>query len=161
MTLKIKASIMPLFVLTTLFASGQTISKEQSFNVTGSYKYVGKTVKKGEDIYGYFGEIKVKQLEKEKIAMSFYLCKGAKSYNSGSFVDTLELKSNTAVYRASDCDSLCTLTFQFSKGGVTTIHKATDDDYNFTCCFGQGVIANGFFRKTSSKTPLIKEPLIN
>jgi hypothetical protein len=159
MTLRITTYLILFFASATLFAQSQVIPKSPKLDVTGSYKYVGKTVKKGEDVYGYFGEIKVKQLENGNIAVSFYLCKGAKSYNSGSFVDTLAINGNIAVYRASNCDSLCTLTFHFAKGGVTTIHKAANDDYNFSCCFGQRVIANGFFRKTSSKAPLIKDPL--
>ena len=160
MTPQNKLSILLLlFALLTLSVFGQTENKKPSLNVTGSYKYIGKTIKKGNDIYGYFGNIKVKQLNKNKIAISFYINMGAKSYNSGSFVDTLEFDANTAIYKIPECDSVCTLTFKFSTAGIKTIHKAANDDYNFSCCFGQGIYANGYFKKTSSSTPIIKEPL--
>lgn len=150
-----------IFLLVATFFSpmlfGQSLKNKDTLNVTGSYKYNGKTQKKNGEIYGYFGDLKVKQLDKKRIALSFYLCVGAKSYNSGSFVDTLTLVNNTATYKPLDCDSLCTLIFKFSKTGVTTIHKALDGNYNGSCCFGSGVIANGFFKKTSNKVPIIKD----
>jgi len=162
MTFQNKSTLLILlFTFIALSIFGQTKNKNLLQNVTGSYKYVGKTIKKGNDIYGYFGSIKVKQLEKNKIAMSFYISVGARSYNSGSFVDTLKLIGNTAIYKISECDSVCTLTFRFSNTGVRTFHKAANDDYNFSCCFGQGVKANGYFKKTSSKTPIIRDLLSN
>jgi len=154
-----KISILFFLVATflNLLSEGQSVKNIYQFNPTGSYKYDGKTQKKNGEIYGYFGDIQVKLLNENRIAVSFYLCVGAKSYNSGSFVDTLSLIGNTAIYKPLDCDSLCTITFKFSKGGVTTIHKALDGNYNGSCCFGSGVIANGFFRKVSNKIPVIKD----
>ena len=66
-------------------------------NPTGTYKLVSKTVTKNGETYGYFGEINVKLLENTKIAITLYVCKGALSYNSGSFLDTLNYQKNIAV----------------------------------------------------------------
>jgi hypothetical protein len=153
----VRIKLFLIFYLILLVSFGQKKEKQTAMNVTGTYRFEGKTYQKGEDTYGYFGSIRVKQLEKNKIAVSFFICKGAKSYSSGSFLDTLELKESSAVYKT-DCDSNCTILFKFTNNGVATIHKDADGDYNFSCCFGHAVIANGFFRKQSSKIPVIKDP---
>src|SRR5688572_16510806 len=93
-------------LLLPAWAVAQTKSNDRSLELSGTYKYVGKTYKKGEDIYGYFGSVKIKQISTEKIAISFYICKGAPSYNSGSFVDTLIVRQSKAEYKP-DCDSSC------------------------------------------------------
>ncbi|RYE19115.1 MAG: hypothetical protein EOP45_13105, partial [Sphingobacteriaceae bacterium] len=119
MTLQNKSTILVfLLAFMTSCVFGQTKYKIPVLNVTGSYKYVGKTIKKSDEVYGYFGNVKVKQLEKGKIAISFYINVGARSYNSGSFIDTLKLNGNTAIYKIPKCDTECTLTFKFSNTGV-------------------------------------------
>jgi hypothetical protein len=74
------------------YSEGQSVKNIHQFNLTGSYKYNGKTQKKNGETYGYFGDVQVKLLNENRIAVSFYLCVGAKSYNSDSFVDTLSLR---------------------------------------------------------------------
>src|SRR5690606_5175773 len=66
---------------------------------SGIYEYDGETVNKDGETYGYFGTIKVLRLDSNQILVSFYICKGAPSYNSGSFVNTLEYSNNRAIYR--------------------------------------------------------------
>lgn len=56
---------------------------------TGIYKLNNAIKKKDGEIYGYFGQIQVKKLNSEQIVMKFEVNKGAPSYNSGSFFDTL------------------------------------------------------------------------
>ncbi len=81
--------------------------------------------------------------------MTFYICKGAKSYNSGSFVDTLYYINNIAVHK----DESCITTFTFSTKGINV--KETSD----RSCWGQGVYAHGYFRRKSSKQPVLYDPL--
>lgn len=150
-----KLLLTPIF-LVSIVSFGQKKQATKVFSVTGTYRYDGETYRKGDDTYGYYGSIKVKQIGKGRIAMSFFICKGAKSYSSGSFLDTLVLNGSTAIYKT-DCDANCTLVFRFTKSGVITIHKDADGDYNSSCCFGHAVVADGYFRKTSSKTPIIKD----
>ena len=78
------------------FNFGQLVKPNDngSINPNGTYQLDEKTKIKNGDTFGYFGDIKVKLIDNGKIVMSFYICKGAPSYNSGSFVDTLIYKNN-------------------------------------------------------------------
>jgi hypothetical protein len=141
------------------FCSAQQQSSHRNtfINPTGTYELQVKTKIKDDDTYGYFGEIKIKLLHSNRIAMSFYICKGAPSYNSGSFVDTLEYKNNVAVYSDRyDPEKGCTVTFSFSRNKINVVEKA---NYDFGTCWGHGVFAFGNYRKKSSKSPVIKDPL--
>ncbi|WP_018343623.1 hypothetical protein [Cytophaga aurantiaca] len=133
-----------LFVVTVNSSFGQT-----TFDQTGTYEFQGKTTKKDGDIYGYFGTIQVKKLSDTKIVMTFFICKGAPSYNSGSFVDTLDFINNIVTYINEDCIT----TFTFSKKGINISEKSERD------CWGHGVVAHGYFRKISKKQPILIEPL--
>lgn len=117
----------------------------------GTYSLNGNLKKDGD---GYFGEIQVIKLDKNKIVMNFSICKGAPSYNSGAFLDTLQYQNNKAIFRGDAVDDpSCMITFNFSAKGVMVDEKT--DDYNFGCGFGHAVVASGFFKKTSSKIPSI------
>ena len=140
-------------VLLTVF-----VDKSSGYiNPTGTYTYVGKTEIVDGESYGYTGEIQVKTLAKKKIAMTFHVNKGAPSYNSGSFVDTLSYLNNKATWRDPAEDSTCKITFYFTKTGVTVIEETAD--FNSGCGFGHAVVAKGFFKKTSSETPVLVDPI--
>ncbi|WP_304344190.1 hypothetical protein [Chryseobacterium koreense] len=89
--------------------------------------------------------------------MTFEVNKGAPSYNSGSFVDTLIYKENKAIYTDVESDSTCRITFDFDKKGITV--KEITADYNSGCGFGHAVVADGFYKRISNKTPILTEPL--
>jgi hypothetical protein len=150
-----KFSILFLFVILTMSTDGQVNKVSTSINPTGSYKLDSKTTIKHGDTYGYFGELKIKLLDSSKIAISFFVCKGAPSYNSGSFIDTLKYLNNKAVYRTPEDDTSCKITFCFSNKGVTV--EQYQADLNFGCGFGHAVFADGFYKKTSSKIPVIDD----
>jgi len=139
-----KIVIASLLTLTLSVVSGQTL-----LNPTGTYVYQGKTTVKDGDTYGYFGTIQVKKITNSKIVMTFYICKGAPGYNSGSFVDTLDYKNNQAIYAEEGCVTI----FSFSKTRI-----AVKDTGNGSC-WGLGVVADGHFMKKSSKRPILIEPL--
>jgi hypothetical protein len=134
-----------LLILISNFSYGQDI-----INPTGTYVYQGKTTKKDGDTYGYFGTIQVKKISDKKIIMTFYICKGAPSYNSGSFVDTLEYIDNKAVFK----DEGIVTQFSFDNNGV----DIKEIEYN-GAYWGQGVYAHGRFKKKSKKEPILTEPL--
>lgn len=115
---------------------------------TGLYKLVAKTKIKNGDTYGYFGDIKVKLISDSSIVINFYVCKGAPSYNSGSFSDTLNFANNEAIFRTST-DVSCSVTFHFTETGVDVLERTAD--YNSGCGFGNAVIADGFYKKISAK----------
>jgi hypothetical protein len=93
---------------------------------TGTYNLVSKKTQKGSDIYGYSGEIQVKVLTEKKIIMTFNVNKGAPTYNSGTFVDTLDYMNNTAIYTNPIADPSCEITFTFSDKGVTVKERTSN-----------------------------------
>ena len=146
-----------IFVFAILLASDVKVFGQKIIDPTGTYLYNGNTTKKGDDVYGYSGQIQVKALRSNKIVMTFEVNKGAPSYNSGSFVDTLNYHHNKAIYTASEDDSTCKITFYFDTKGITV--KEETADFNVGCGFGHAVIADGRFRKISSRRPKLTEPL--
>jgi hypothetical protein len=142
--MKIKIIALLSLVILTSFSI-----KPQIVNPTGKYQY-GNTKLKNGKIYGYYGEIRVRKFLNDKVIVSFLFSKGAPSYNSGSFIDTLNFNHNKAVYKPDDYGS-CEVTFLFSEKGVAV----TTNNQKIDCGFGMGVVANGFFKKKSSKQPEI------
>lgn len=129
-----------------------------NINPTGTYKLDSKTEKIDGEVYGYTGNIQVKMIKNDLIVMTFEVNKGAPSYNMGAFVDTLSYKNNIAIYTApEDIDSTCNISFKFDNKGVTVVEKT--ENYNTGCGFGYAVVADGFYKRTSSKVPKLIEPL--
>ena len=121
---------------------------------TGTYRLVSKSKVKNGEIHGYTGEIRIILLDSASIAISLYVNKGYPSYNSGSIVDTLLYSYDKAVYKTMT-DTSCKITIRFSFKGLNLDEEA--EDYNFGCGFGHGVVATGFYRKVSSKIPVIED----
>ena len=145
-----------LILIFTILLTGFTYQKTY-IDPTGTYQLDSKTEKKGGDIYGYYGQIQVKRILLEKIVMTFEFNVGAPTYNSGSFVDTLNYNNNRAIYTDPELDTTCKITFDFGKKGVFV--KEETADFNTGCGFGNGVVAIGFYKRTSFKTPVLREPL--
>ena len=145
--------------MTLTFSSHSVKGQTSAFvNPNGLYEFDGKTYKKNGETYGYFGTIKVFLLDTNKILVSFYICKGAPSYNSGSFVDTLNYSNNQAVYRSDPVsDSTCRLTFQFTSKGIDA--ELCSDNPNFACGFGHAVDAQGYYKRMEGKIPSKEEIL--
>ena len=143
-----------LTILSTLSLLACKVSQKPS-SVSGTYELVSKTIKKDDDVYGYAGQIQVKELPHNKVVVSFFITKGAPSYNSGSFVDTLDYIDGTAFYTAKEFDPSCKITFKFSAKGVQVVEQT--DDYNSGCGFGHAVVTNGFFKRVTSEVPVIKD----
>jgi hypothetical protein len=134
-----------------LLSLGFTSFQLATPNPTGTYRLGHYSTKRTGK---YFGEIQIKQLDGQKIAISFYVNKGAPSYNSGSFVDTLNCNGDLAIY-ATQHDPSCKITFKFAKPGVQVTEQA--DDFNSGCGFGYAVVANGFFKRVSTQVPVMKD----
>jgi site-specific DNA-adenine methylase len=132
-------------------------SKSDYINPTGSYELDSKSYMKEGDKYGRFGEVQIKELPHNKVVMTFYNCIGAPSYNSGSFVDTLAYKDNTIIFTEPEYDPGCEIRFTFSDSGIVAVEKT--EDYNGGCGFGHGVFADGFYKRISSKEPILKYPM--
>jgi len=146
-------------LLTILVFCGFSISmicQDTYIDPTGTYDLVSKITQKGNDFYGYSGQIQVKVLSKEKIIMTFDVNKGAPTYNSGTFIDTLEYFNNKAIYKTPVFDPSCEINFTFSNKGVTVKEKTKN--INCGCGFGHAVVADGFYSKSSSTIPVLKDP---
>jgi len=128
-----------------VFLTAQSPSPAPCFNPTGYYSLDSKTTVKDGDTYGYFGNIKVKEIDSNRIFMEFYICKGAPGYNSGSFEDTLFYKNGIAVHTTPD-DASCVITFNFNTANGVTVEEKTRD-LNSGCGFGAAIEANGFYRR--------------
>lgn len=119
-------------------------------NSTGSYSLDSKIETKNGDTYGYFGDIKLKEISNNRIIVRLFVCKGAPSYNSGMLIDTLTITNNKAIYKTEN-DPSCKLVFTFYRRGIMVEQFANDP--NFACGFGHGVDAFGFYKKKSSNAP--------
>jgi len=148
-------NLLVLILLIHLPVNGQVKSKSAIIDPTGSYKLNNKTVTKNGETYGYFGHVEVKLLQYSKIAINLYVCKGATSYNSGGFLDTLNYQNNTATYTTTEYDSTCRIILTFKKTGITI--EQNQANLNNGCGFGHGVFADGYYRKISSKVPVITD----
>lgn len=133
--------------------------KINTINPTGTYELGNYNPDSEKETTEYFGLIQVELFTKNKIIMTFMVNKGAPSFNSGSFVDTLDYESGRAIYNNVEFDPSCEITFNFSAKGVTVKEKT--DNYNSGCGFGHAVVADGFYKKTSSDNPILREPLTN
>ncbi len=146
-----------IYILSTWAFLTSLTFQDKYIDPTGTYDLESETRKNGDDIYGYFGQIQVKRLSEKQIVMTFMVNKGAPSYNSGSFVDTLDYQINKSIYVDPELDPSCKITFDFTDKGV--IVKEKTDNYNFGCGFGHAVVADGFFKKTTSDEPQLRHPL--
>ncbi len=123
---------------------------------TGTYNLVSKKTQKGADIYGYSGEIQVKTISENKIFMTFNVNKGAPTYSSGTFVDTLDYIDNKAVFYNPSSDPSCEITFIFTNSGVNVKEKTTSKTCG--CGFEPSVIADGFYSKKNAEVPVLRDP---
>jgi hypothetical protein len=152
-----KSLLCLLLLITNLLAEGQTKKPISFIDPTGSYKLHSKTEVRDGDTYGYFGEMNVKLLPQSKIAISFFICRGATAYTSGSFIDTLSYEQNMAIHRTPEDDTTCKIVFNFARKGVSVLQYQAN--LNSGCGFGHGVLADGYYKKTSGKVPKISDLL--
>jgi hypothetical protein len=109
------------------------------FNPTGTYEYDN-----GDDGDGI---VKVKKISSDKIMVSIFVIGGPPSHNMGEFIKELKIKNGVASYKSGDCG----MKFTFNSKAVKVVQSG------FDCGFGNGVSANGYYLKTSSKTPEMKD----
>jgi hypothetical protein len=142
-----------LLLCSLFFAAGHaTLSSSSSINPTGTYILKGNI--KGNRIMGHFGEIRVKLLEENKIAICFYINSGYPDYHSGSFIDTLDYQDGLATYLPAR-SSGCSILFCFAIKEVETEQLFTDP--RSSCGFGTGVMASAIFNKYSMEIPIIQD----
>ncbi|MEI8117504.1 MAG: hypothetical protein WCH03_08190 [Flavobacteriia bacterium] len=124
----------------TLFLSSSFQLTNGQLNPTGTYEY-----DKGDSGNGI---IKVKNIGKDKFKVSIFVVGGGPSHNMGEFMEDLKLKNGVMIYKSGECE----LKFIFSEKAVKVIQPGWD------CGFGMGVMADGYYKKTSSKVPDMQDP---
>jgi len=138
--------VIVLLIITSFAAKAQTASA--CINPSGYYSLDSKTTLKDGDTYGYFGTIKIKQVDSVRIFVDLYVCKGAPGYSSGTLQDTLHYKNGIAIHTTTD-DNTCVITFNFNTTDGVEIEEKTKDTAT-GCGFGQGVKASGFYKRIIS-----------
>ena len=88
-----------------------------------------------------------------RIVVSLYARKLPYDHD-GSFVDTLLYNHHRAVYHHCESDTSCRMTFDFTSKGVSVVQ--TQANLNYGCGFGQGVFADGYYKKVSARVPEIE-----
>jgi hypothetical protein len=119
---------------------------------TGTYLLKGETKKN--KIVGHSGEIRIKLLDTQTVAMTFFICKGFPNYETGSFIDTLSYTDNKVMYKP-PADSGCTIAFWFDDLSAETQQYFTNP--RSACGFGPGVMKSTVFEKRSSEIPIIQD----
>lgn len=129
-----------------------TVSSPKFIDPTGTYILKGETRKNR--IVSHSGEIRIKLLDSQTVAMSFFICKGYPGYEKGSFVDTLAYENNRVLYHPAQ-DGGCTVSFWFDGESASTEQYFTDP--TSPCGFAKGVMIAASFEKKSSETPVIQD----
>jgi hypothetical protein len=98
-----------------------------------------------------YDEIKIASIGRGKLRVSMdllfpHVVNGEMSPNLGSLDDTFAIKGDTATYT----NGQCTLTINFVRAGTI---KVTQQGMDSDCGFGHNVMADGTYRKISSRTP--------
>jgi hypothetical protein len=151
-----KKSLLLLFIALSAFISFAMLPQNKTIDPTGTYILDNQAIIIEREPYGYAGLIQIITLPDNKILMSFVINKGAPTYISGIFTDTLNYINNQAIYTNPAVDTSCYISFVFAENGVTVKEKTAN--LNSGCGFGKGVVADGFFKKVSSVKPVLKDP---
>ncbi|PWT73439.1 MAG: hypothetical protein C5B59_13345 [Bacteroidetes bacterium] len=116
--------------------------------------YILKGVVQKNRIIGHSGELRVKLLLQDRIAISFYISSGYPNFASVSFVDTLSYEENSARYFPTG-HSGCSLVFCFNYHDVELQQTYTDPVAG--CGFANGAVISTSFKKKSAEQPLIQD----
>lgn len=133
-----------------LFHPGRPVTN--FIDPTGTYTLIG-TVKKNR-VVSHSGEMRVRLLDSDRVAICFYMNKGYPGYQSGSFIDTVPYIENAARY-SPPADTNCTILFNFSLREVEIMALYSDEKCN--CGFDPGVITAAIFTKSSGDKPVIQD----
>ncbi len=120
---------------------------------TGTYILKGNVEKNR--IVSHSGEIRVKLLSRNSVAIAFYITKGYPDYESLSFVDTLMYDDDHYVRYKPSPTADCTLLFSFSNRNAE-IQQIYSDPVS-GCGFGNGVLISTVFKKFSNERPVIQD----
>ena len=121
--------------------------------VTGTFSH-----RFGGKFKGSSSDIEILSVGKGRLKVAFDLIypfadgNGEMSANMGQADGEAAIKGDTAIFRSSEFGQ-CTITIKFVRPGIIKVTQGgTEND----CGFGHNVMADGTYRKTSSKRPKLK-----
>ncbi|MBS1596867.1 MAG: hypothetical protein JST75_01480 [Bacteroidetes bacterium] len=141
------------FLLLMMVCSAFIKSNSDFVDPTGTYILKGNIEKN--KIVSHYGEIRVKLLTLDKVAICFYINKGYPGYESISFMDTLMYDDNHFVRYKPSLYADCTVLFLFSNRNAEIQQVYTDPRSG--CSFGKGILISTVFKKFSSEQPVIQD----
>lgn len=141
-----------IFLSFLLGSAGITGSSPNFINPTGTYLLKG--IVKNRQIVSHYGELRVRLLDSNTMAIAFYINKGYPNYEWGALMDTLPYQDNRAVYKPSN-DTTCAIYFAFDLRSAEVSQVLTNP--RSACGFRPGVIIPAIFEKTSSDVPVIQD----
>jgi hypothetical protein len=142
-----------LFCLPLLLLSGSLFIDRQIFiDPTGTYLLKGE-VKKNK-IVGHSGELRIRLLNVNTVAMCLYLNKGDPGYESGFLLDTLRYENDHFVYVPAD-DTSCAIYFVFTLKSVEIDRISSNPQRE--CGFRPGILEPAIFEKISADIPVIED----
>jgi hypothetical protein len=141
-----------LFLSFFILSQGRSHVDPEFINPTGTYLLKGEV--KNSKIVGHYGEMRVRLMDTNRIALSYYVNNGFPNYEFGSIVDTVQYEDNRAVYKPTN-DSSCAIHFVFRERSVEVSREV--GDLRSGCGFGPGVMVPAVLEKTSSEVPVIQD----
>jgi len=141
------------FLLLMLICCGFTNADDEFIDPTGTYILKGNIEKNR--IVSHSGEIRVKLLQRNRVAICFYLNKGYPGYEFISFVDTLPYDENHYARYKPSPSSDCTVLISFSNKSAELQQVYSDPKSG--CDFGNGVLISTNFKKSSREEPIIQD----
>ena len=142
-------AVMSLMLLCADASAQKSRASVSSAEVTGTFSmpFSGK-------FKGSANEIKILALGggKLRVAMDLmypYIVKGEMSANIGELDDTFQITGDTAVYDKNEFGP-CKITIKFVTPGTI---KVSQDGVDSACGFGHNVMADGTYKKVSTKKP--------
>ncbi len=138
-----------------MFLTLSFIQSDVSIDPTGTYETKQNVDNKGNDL-GNQGFLSVKYLgnSKIKIQLEYYGRNTKYGPNMGQMDEVLELIGNKAIYASKEY-GYCKIEFTFDSKGVKV--EMIGESSDFSCGFGVGVYVDGYYYKTSSKSPKFRE----
>lgn len=147
-----KSIVLLLAVACLSFSPGNPPDIEEFIDPTGTY--VLRSISERNKVNGHTGEIKVRLLNGDSIAISFVVSSGAPSYRTASIIDTLRYQFNRVIYKPFP-NANCGVVIVFHNDRAETRQSFRDpgDD----CGFGKDVMVSAFFEKYSDEPPYIRK----
>jgi len=120
---------------------------------TGTYILKGNI--QNNKIVSHSGEIRVKLIDQNKVAICFYINKGYPGYESLSFIDTLVYDDNHFVRYKPSSTADCTILFSFTNKNAEI--QQVYSDPRSGCDFGKNIVISTVFKKFSNEEPIIQD----